>query len=87
MEYRIIAKKTVRRDTKKLPQAVINFVEKRAIELSRNPLPIGSVPIKARPGFYRVKAGKYRILYLVDHKLKIITIYKIGHRKDIYRGL
>jgi mRNA interferase RelE/StbE len=36
------------------------------------------------PG-YRVAVGDYRVLYLIDDKTKVVTIYKIGHRRDIYR--
>ncbi len=32
---------------------------------------------------YRLRIGEYRILYSV--KKDIITVYKIRHRKDVYR--
>lgn len=34
---------------------------------------------------YRLRVGDYRILYTVDKIIKIVEIYKIGHRKDVYR--
>ena len=34
---------------------------------------------------FRVRQGKYRILYEVqDHDLTV-TVFKIGHRRDVYR--
>lgn len=36
------------------------------------------------PG-YRKRVGNYRILFEVITEQKEIKIYKIGHRKDIYR--
>ena len=36
------------------------------------------------PG-YRKRVGNYRILFEVDKGAKRIIIYKIGHRKDIYK--
>lgn len=36
------------------------------------------------PGF-RKRIGNHRILFEVDEGKKKIIIYKIGHRKDIYR--
>jgi len=36
------------------------------------------------PG-YRKRVGSYRILFEVDEGEKKIIIYKIGHRRDIYR--
>jgi mRNA-degrading endonuclease RelE of RelBE toxin-antitoxin system len=32
-----------------------------------------------------VRQGNYRIIYLIDDKPSIVTIFKVGHRKDIYR--
>jgi mRNA interferase RelE/StbE len=34
---------------------------------------------------YRIRVGDYRILYEVDDPRKRITVYSIGHRRDVYR--
>ncbi len=34
---------------------------------------------------YRVRQGHYRIVYLIDDPRCEITIFKVGHRKDVYR--
>ena len=36
-------------------------------------------------GLYKLKAGAYRAIYEIDYKRKVITVHKIGHRRDIYR--
>ncbi len=33
---------------------------------------------------YRLRSGDFRILFDIDTKRRIITILKIGHRKDVY---
>ena len=53
-------------------------------ELKYNPFPINSKKLKEGLG-YRLRVGDYRILYTVDNVVQIIEIYKIGHRKDVYR--
>lgn len=35
---------------------------------------------------YRVRQGNYRVVYSIDDDRLIITIVKIGHRRDVYRG-
>jgi mRNA interferase RelE/StbE len=35
-------------------------------------------------GFFKLRIGDYRIIYTFDDTLKLITVYKIGHRRDIY---
>jgi len=32
-----------------------------------------------------VRQGTYRIIYLVDDERREVTIFKIGHRKDVHR--
>jgi len=34
---------------------------------------------------YKLKTGDWRIIYEVNHEENVITIHKIGHRKEIYR--
>lgn len=34
---------------------------------------------------YRVAVGDYRVLYLIDDQRKVVTVYKIGHRREVYR--
>ena len=53
-------------------------------ELKYNPFPIGSKKLKNNLG-YRIRIGDYRILYKVDNSIQIIEIYKIGHRRDVYK--
>ncbi|MCX5863260.1 MAG: type II toxin-antitoxin system RelE/ParE family toxin, partial [Deltaproteobacteria bacterium] len=36
---------------------------------------------------YRLRVGKYRIIYKILDDGLLIVIVKIGHRKDVYRGL
>ncbi len=32
-----------------------------------------------------MRVGNYRIVYDVDDEQRLVTILKIGHRRDIYR--
>ena len=34
---------------------------------------------------YRIRVGMYRVIYEIDDKNKVVTVYKIRHRKDVYR--
>ncbi len=57
----------------------------RAIEgLSRNPRPRSAKKLVNQPG-WRVRSGNYRILYEIDDDKKLITVFRAGHRREIYR--
>jgi len=34
---------------------------------------------------YRVRQGDYRIVYAIDDREKAVTVFKVGHRREVYR--
>lgn len=34
--------------------------------------------------FYKLRIGDYRVIYTINVDKKIITVYQIGHRREIY---
>jgi mRNA interferase RelE/StbE len=35
---------------------------------------------------YRIRQRDYRVVYLVVDAARDVTIFKIGHRREVYRG-
>jgi mRNA interferase RelE/StbE len=35
--------------------------------------------------WHRIRVGDYRILYTIDDRQKIVAIYRIRHRREVYR--
>jgi mRNA interferase RelE/StbE len=35
-------------------------------------------------GFFRFRVGDYRVIYSLDHEMRLITVIVIGHRSDVY---
>jgi len=54
-------------------------------ELEAYPRPPGSEKLSGEEK-YRLRQGDYRVLYSIDDKTMTVTIVKIGHRREIYRG-
>lgn len=84
MAYSIDIEKKAKKEFLKLSfeaqQTLASCIDNLKIE----PRPIGVKKMMGLEG-YRIRQGKYRILYTVDDSKKIIRIYKIGHRKEVYR--
>ena len=53
--------------------------------LATNPRPHGSEKLAGYADRHRLRQGNFRIVYLIDDEASAVTIYKIGHRKDVYR--
>ena len=60
------------------------IVEKIA-GLGSNPRPHNSEKLAGYDDRYRIRQGHYRIVYLIDDSRHEVTIFKVGHRKDVYR--
>ena len=82
--YELLLRPSVEKDLKKIPAADLRRILVRIEALREDPRPPGSVKLSGEE-YYRVRQGDYRIVYeILDDKL-IVTVVKVGHRRDIYR--
>ena len=52
--------------------------------LAENPRPIGCEKLSGREQ-YRLRQGRYRIVYSVSDPEASVLVVKIGHRREVYR--
>lgn len=62
-----------------------NRIVQRIYGLAENPRPPGSEKLAGYDDRFRIRQGNYRVVYLIDDERNEITIYRIGHRRDVYR--
>lgn len=55
------------------------------LKLSDNPRPFGCVKLLGTEEGYRLRVGDYRYCYRIDDENKTVYIYRIKHRKEVYR--
>lgn len=61
-------------------------MDARLQALSDTPLPRGALKLKGKEvEGWRIRVGDYRILYTVDDDKKTVNVYRIGHRREVYR--
>ena len=84
MAYRIEIDRRALRSLKRLP----NDVRKRLVaaidELAGEPRPDGVTKLTGREE-WRIRTGDYRVIYTIDDSRRTVTVWKAGHRKDVYR--
>ncbi len=85
MSYQIILKKRAQKELSSLPMRNITQIASVIDKLSRNPRPEGFKKLTGQKGWWRIRIGNYRILYSINDLEELITIFRIGHRKDIYK--
>lgn len=83
MTWAVEIERRAEREMAALPNEVLRRITERVQALAQDPFPRGMK--KLQGGGYRLRVGDYRVLYDVVPKSRTVTIYAVGHRRDVYR--
>ena len=61
--------------------------EIEAIALGSDPRPDGCEKIAGAEARYRVRQGQFRIICAIDDAKRTVEVFKVGHRREVYRGV
>lgn len=82
--YSVRIKRSAAKELETVPSNDRKRIIKRIEGLAREPRPPGCEKLSGEEK-YRLRQGAYRILYeIVDQEL-IVTVVKVGNRRDVYR--
>lgn len=84
MSYQVLLIPSAQKDLDPFQGDVFSKLCKALKNLSENPRPVGSIKLASEEG-YRIRIGDYRIVYRIDDKGKKVYIYRIRHRREVYR--
>jgi len=84
--YRIEVRRRAQRALDKLPKTDFQAVIEAIKDLAQTPRPRGIEKVKST-GLWRIRQGDYRIVYVIDDKESLVTIVRVGHRREIYKAL
>ena len=54
-------------------------------DLATEPRPDGCTKLSGMESAYRIRVGNYRIVYAVDDAERLVTVTRVGHRREVYR--
>lgn len=80
--FKIIIQESVDKDIKGIPKTEIGKIFKR-IKSLETVLSVDSFKL-VNSDIYRIRQGDFRIFFEADLLNRIITVFKISHRKDAY---
>jgi mRNA interferase RelE/StbE len=83
-EYKVFFRKSVEKDFKVIPKKDVKKILDRIETLAENPRPPGCEKLTGQQR-YRLRQGRYRILYSIQDDELTVWVVKVGHRKEIYR--
>lgn len=82
--YRVEIKRSAKKEIRQLPQAIRAAAVEAIYGLVKQPRPSGVKKLTGHDSVYRLRKGDYRVVYEIQDKLLIVTVVKVGHRKDVY---
>jgi len=82
--YKVHIKRSAERELWAIPQKYLQRIVKKIGNLSNNPRPPGCEKLSGQAR-YRIRQGNYRVVYSVDDDTRTVMVFKIGHRKEVYR--
>lgn len=88
--YEVLIDERVEKDLDKVPKYVVEKFLRLLDEFEKNPIrPRSGFDVKPVEGYpdntYRLRIGKYRVLYAVDNDNKKVRITTVQHRGDVYK--
>ena len=82
--YQVFLSSEAEKQRADLPMGVKACVDKRLDELAKDARG-GAVKLASIEDGWRIRVGDYRVLYTVDDKGQVVRVYRIAHRREVYR--
>jgi len=84
--YKVELRRNVKKSLDRLQTQERHRIIPVLLNLEQEPRPTGVEKVRGTE-LWRIREGDYRLIYHIDDEEKIITVVRIGHRRDIYRGI
>ena len=82
--YKLFFKKSVQKDFDAIPKKDLIRILNRIKALAENPRPVGCEKLTGQER-YRLRQGRYRIVYSIQDDALTVWVVKVAHRKHSYR--
>lgn len=84
MKYQIRIISSAEKEMNKLPALIHARISGKILLLEDNPRLTGAKKLSDREE-YRLRVGDYRVLYTIDDRGHEVTVFAVGHRREVYR--
>jgi len=85
MAYTVELNSAAKREYSRLEHSISTRVSAVIDALEDNPRPPGCLKLSGKGHEYRLRVGVYRILYSIDDGIRLVSVKRIQHRREVYR--
>ena len=83
-KYKVFIKPSAVKEIESLPKKDRSRIIQKIKGLAADPRPPGCEKLTGEDK-YRIRQGRYRIVYSITDIELIVIVVKVGHRRDIYK--
>ena len=82
--YRVLIRRSAQKELRRIPPPDLRRIVSKISGLSQDPRPQGSEKLSGDDR-YRIRQGKYRVVFGIEDDQLVVVAVKAGHRRDVYR--
>ena len=83
--YEVLIERTAERDLRSLSSPLFLCIIPHIRALAENPRPAGCHKLAGSKNDWRIRIGDYRVIYEVDDRQKLVKVFRVRHRREVYR--
>lgn len=85
MKYTVHIRPSAQKAISKIEKKFVSKIIERIDLLATDPRHRGSIKLSGEENAYRIRVGKYRIIYEIYDSKVLVSVINVDHRKDVYR--
>jgi len=82
--YSLEIKSSAHKELDALDDVVFARIDHKILALADNPRPAGCKKLQGHKDQWRIRAGDWRVLYIINDAARHITIIRVAHRREAY---
>ena len=84
VKYALEIKASAQRELDALDDKIFARIDPKILALADDPRPAGCKKLKGYKNQWRIRAGDWRVIYMVDDTERLVSVTRIAHRRDVY---
>jgi mRNA interferase RelE/StbE len=82
--YRVVIERNAEKDLDRLDAVVRRRVITAIKALAAQPRPPGCRKLVGGTADWRIRVGDYRVLYEIADTIRVVSVYRVRHRREVY---
>ena len=82
MRYEVVVSPAARRDLRRVDPQLKEAIETAIYGLAENPRPRGCLKVRGQRRTWRLRVGRFRIIYRIQSGILVVTILEVARRNE-----